>query len=124
LNAHRYHAACAAALAGCGQGHDAAGLDANERARLRRQALDWLRADLAAWGRVLEKDPEKVRSVSAGVLQHWLDDPHLVGLRDPDALAKLPEAERQPWQRLWNDVTDLLSRTQRETPSEKKSDVK
>jgi hypothetical protein len=32
-----------------GQGEDADQLDANARARLRQQALDWLRADLAAW---------------------------------------------------------------------------
>ena len=40
---HRYNAACAAALAGCGQGKDADKLDGRERGRLRRQALDWLR---------------------------------------------------------------------------------
>src|SRR5262249_30096661 len=44
--AHRYNAACAAALAGCGQGKDADKFDGKERARLRRQALDWLRAAL------------------------------------------------------------------------------
>src|SRR5262249_46738850 len=37
---HRYDAACAAALAGCGQGRDAVPLDKGQRARLRRQALD------------------------------------------------------------------------------------
>jgi tetratricopeptide (TPR) repeat protein len=46
---HRYNAACYAALAGCGQGKDADPLDAQEGARLRNQALDWLRADLTAW---------------------------------------------------------------------------
>ena len=45
----RYNAACTAALAGCGQGVDADKLDAKERARLRQQALDWLRADLKAY---------------------------------------------------------------------------
>ena len=38
---------------------DAAKLDDAERARLRRQALDWLRADLAAWGQLLEKQPDQ-----------------------------------------------------------------
>src|SRR5437763_2953473 len=37
-----YNAACAAALAGCGQGKDADQSDEKERGRLRRQALDWL----------------------------------------------------------------------------------
>ena len=45
--AHRYNAACHAALAATGQGEDAAKLDDAEKARLRKQALDWLRADLA-----------------------------------------------------------------------------
>ena len=29
------------------------------------------------------------------------------GVRGSEALAKLSEAERQPWQTLWNDVADL-----------------
>ncbi|HEY7424072.1 MAG TPA: tetratricopeptide repeat protein [Gemmataceae bacterium] len=41
LNAHhRYNVACAAALAGCGQGKDADQLDSKESAHLRQQALD------------------------------------------------------------------------------------
>src|SRR6516162_8684796 len=40
LNAgHRYNAACAAALAGCGQGQDSDKLDPKERALVRAQAL-------------------------------------------------------------------------------------
>src|SRR5262249_6533968 len=52
--AHRYHAACAAALAGAGQGHDAAKLNGDGRARLREQALGWLRADLAMYANRLQ----------------------------------------------------------------------
>src|SRR5262249_31561525 len=44
--ATRYNAACAAALAGCGQGRDAGTLNDKERALWRLQALDWLRQDL------------------------------------------------------------------------------
>jgi tetratricopeptide (TPR) repeat protein len=47
-SANRYRAACAAVLAGSGQGEDADQLEVKERARLRQQALDWLRTDLAA----------------------------------------------------------------------------
>ena len=50
-NSHRYCAACYAALAGTGQGEDAVKLDAKEQTRLRKQALDWLRADY--WQRYL-----------------------------------------------------------------------
>jgi hypothetical protein len=43
----------------------------------------------------------------------------------PEALARLPEAERQAWQQhLWNNVADTLARAQRKTTPEKKSDVK
>jgi serine/threonine-protein kinase len=117
---HRYNAACAAALAGCRQGRDTAGLDDEERARLRRQALDWLRADREAWDRYLDKVPEKGRGLVANQLRHWLWDPDFAGVRGPEALAKLPEAEQQPWQQLWDDVADMLARGLGRTTPEKK----
>ena len=46
----RYLAARCAALAGCGLGRDGAGLSRAERARWRKQARAWLRADLATVG--------------------------------------------------------------------------
>jgi tetratricopeptide (TPR) repeat protein len=107
---HRYNAARAAALAGCGQGQDAAGLADEERTRLRQQALDWLRADLGAWRRLLEKEPDKARPVVAKKMQRWLEDTDFVGVRGPEALAKLPEAERQDWQKLWQAVEALHTR--------------
>jgi Tfp pilus assembly protein PilF len=107
---HRYNAACAAALAAAGQGQDADRLDDPGRARLRRQALSWLRADLAAWARVVDKAPPQARPAVRQTLQHWQQDPDLAGLRDKDAVAKLPEAERQAWRKLWADVDALLTR--------------
>lgn len=106
----RYNAACAAALAACGQGEDAASLDDAERARLRRQALDWLRADLAARGQVLAKEPDKGRAAVRETLLHWQQDANLAGVRG-DALAKLPEAERQAWQQFWADVEQTRRKT-------------
>jgi eukaryotic-like serine/threonine-protein kinase len=115
---HRYNAACAAALAGCAQGQDAAKLDDAERARLRRQALDWLRADLTAWGRFLEKAPEKAGDTVERTLRHWhQDDPDLAGVRG-DALAKLPEAERASWRQLWRDVEQTLGKATRKDTKE------
>src|SRR5262249_12248465 len=70
----RYNAACAAALAGCAQGKDTKALSHTERARLRRQALGWLRADLDAWRKVLKQDPDKGRAAVAKTMQHWLND--------------------------------------------------
>jgi serine/threonine-protein kinase len=50
---HRSSAARYAALAGCGRGTDVAGLSDPERAVWRTRAREWLRADLAAWGKAL-----------------------------------------------------------------------
>jgi tetratricopeptide (TPR) repeat protein len=104
--AHRYNAACAAALAGCGQGKDAGKLDGKERARLRSQALDWLRTDLQAWQRLLEKGPDRARPVVVQKMRDWLADPDFGGVRGA-ALGKLPEAERPGWDQLWREVEDL-----------------
>src|SRR5262249_20211883 len=108
---NRYNAARAAALAGTGQGKDADKLDDKERARLRQQALDWLRADLTAWRKQLKDNEAMARAVVRQAMQHWLTDTDFAGVRDRAALAKLPESDRQDWQKLWADVKDLFSRT-------------
>src|SRR5262249_33247818 len=111
----RYSAASAAVRAGCGQGKDDK-LDGKERARLRRLALDWLRADLEAYRSLLEKDAKNNgRTVVAGMRQ-LLADGAFPGVRGPEALAKLPEAEQQAWKKLWSDVADLLNRAQGRPP--------
>src|SRR5262249_13062402 len=110
----RYNAACAAALAGCGQGNDAAKLDDKERSRLRKQALEWLRADLAAWGKLLEKEP-KAHPVVQQTMQYSLADKDFTGVRG-DALATLPETERQEWHKLWQEVTLLELRAANPPP--------
>jgi Flp pilus assembly protein TadD/serine/threonine protein kinase len=107
---NRYDAACAAALAGNGQGEDAQSLDDKERARLRRQALNWLRADLAAWQKLLELEPDQARAGAAQQLAHWLEDTDFAGVRGDQALAKLPEVERADWQKLWQEVDALRQR--------------
>jgi superkiller protein 3 len=107
---HRYNAACAAALAASGAGKDADKLTDEGRAGLRRQALTWLRADLAAWAQLLEKGPPQARPVVQRVLRHWQKDADLAGLRDNAALAKLPQAERQACVTLWAEVAALLAR--------------
>ncbi len=40
-------------------------------------------------------------------MQHWRQDTDFAEVRGPEALAKLPEAERQDWQKLWADVEAL-----------------
>jgi tetratricopeptide (TPR) repeat protein len=107
---HRYDGACAAALAGCGKGKDAVKLDEKERVRWRKQALGWLRDDLALWSRRLAGSDED-RANAQDVLRHWRNDPDFTGLRDLDSLAKLPDAERDAWKKLWADVDALLKET-------------
>jgi hypothetical protein len=116
----RYNAARAAVLAGCGQGRDAAGLDERSGAGFRRQALGWLRDELEAQRRLLETEKEPRWSI-AGRLRRWLRDPYLAGVRDPDALGRLPEPERQAWQKLWAEVADTLARAEGATPPEPKA---
>jgi serine/threonine protein kinase/Flp pilus assembly protein TadD len=111
LNAqHRYNAACAAALAGCGQGADAGKLDAKECVRLRGQALDWLRADLKAYQQVMEKSASKAGPAVAQRMQKWLQDTDFAGVRGDEALSRLPEAERKDWQKIWQEVEQLRQR--------------
>ncbi|HWG47750.1 MAG TPA: tetratricopeptide repeat protein [Gemmataceae bacterium] len=96
----RYGAACAAALAGCGQGQDTAHLSDVEKARLRRQAREWLAADLALWTKQDTRDGSRAQKI----LSPWVKDPNLAGVRDPGALNKLSEEERREWQSLWQQL--------------------
>jgi tetratricopeptide (TPR) repeat protein len=98
-SSNRYDAACAAARAAADPGSDEARLGEPERAGLRRQALDWLRADLALRAKLLQ-DGKPV----GWALMIWQTDPALAGVRDSTPLAKLPDDERKEWQRLWADV--------------------
>jgi hypothetical protein len=114
---HRYTAACYAALAAAGQGEDAAKLDDKERTRLRQQARDWLRADLALRTRQLESGKPADRAAVQQALRHWQEDSDLIGLRDAAALAKLPAEERAACERFWSDVAALLKKA--DTPAQK-----
>jgi serine/threonine-protein kinase len=117
---HRYNAACAAALAGCGKGKDVGKLGEPERRSWRQQALDWLRADLAVWGPTLDKGNAQTRTRVQQVLRHWQTDADLAGVREPAELARLPAEERQTWQKLWADVDALLKRSERKEESPRK----
>ena len=98
----RYNAA-AAALAGCGKSKDAA---PNElaKAKLRHQALDWLRSLLLAWS--TQRQPQ-ARSAILSDLQHWKKDSDLAGVGDPKSLANLSEAEQKAW--YWRCGKSLIS---------------
>jgi serine/threonine-protein kinase len=105
---HRYHAACAAALAAAGRGEGDSKLDGAAKEELRRKALGWLKADLGAWSKALETDDPKARDTVGRVLRYSRQDSDLAGVRDSDALAVLPDQERADWRAFWADVDRLL----------------
>jgi tetratricopeptide (TPR) repeat protein len=115
----RYNAACDAALATAGQGKDRP-RGASEQWALRRRALTWLRADLAAWTRHLETGPPATRAAIEQQMRHWQKDPDLAAFRDPAELAKLPAEERAAFAQLWADVTALLKKAATPAAREKR----
>jgi serine/threonine-protein kinase len=114
--AHRYNAGCSAALAAAGKGEDAATLDDVERARLRKQAVDWLRANLALRTKELESGTPAARAAVLKALRPWQQDPDLAGIRDPAALAQLPEAQRNECEALWAEVQAVLDHAGKDAP--------
>ncbi len=109
---HRYLAARNAVLAAAGQGEDAKCLPDKPRLGLRRQALIWLRDELALNAKLAERTEPAARQIVAKRMHHWQRDAALVYVRDPQALDRLPDDERQPWQQLWQDVATLLKKVE------------
>jgi serine/threonine-protein kinase len=110
---HRYDAACCAALAASGKGNDADRLDARGRSALRGWARGWLRADLDAMGMRLAGAGSPERGKILDFLRDWRRDPDLAGVREEEALAALPAAERDAWTKLWADVAELTRRAEK-----------
>jgi serine/threonine-protein kinase len=110
---HRYNAARAAALAGCGQGADATGLGEDERVRWREQARQWLRADLAARAHAGASGPVATREAKRMALTRWRNEPDLACVRDPGELNKLAPDERKEYLALWAEVAGVLARTEK-----------
>jgi serine/threonine-protein kinase len=106
----RYLAARCAALAGCEQATDGSRLSAEQRTRWRKQALTWLRADLAAWARTLDTDGAMDRDLVKKMLMYWQAEPDLSALREISALAQWPADERKDCFALWNEVRAVLGR--------------
>jgi tetratricopeptide (TPR) repeat protein len=109
-NGHRYRAACSAAQADCGEGEGAAAVPDKARANLLKQALEWLRADLAGRTRQLERGTPQDRVEVQIALHVWRSDRGLAGVRDAGRLAALPSEERAAWQQLWADVAALAAK--------------
>jgi tetratricopeptide (TPR) repeat protein len=93
----RFQAACAAALAGTGQGLDTAKLTETEKATLRTKAHEWLELEY--------RRLDKARDANlTGLSREWLGNRDLAGVRHEQFLAKLPEAERIEWQKFWSTI--------------------
>jgi hypothetical protein len=57
---------------------------------------------------LLESASAQQRKAIADALKHWQKDVDLASVRDFEALAKLPDADRKDWQALWAEVGDVL----------------
>src|SRR5262249_23231254 len=106
----RYGAACVAALVGCGQGKAPGGPADAASARWRLQALEWLRLDLAWWGKALDGGQAQARARVRVRMQHCRSDRAFAGVRGNKALADIPAEERKEWERFWVEVDALLRR--------------
>jgi serine/threonine-protein kinase len=105
-----FAAACCAASAASGRGDDGTTAGDPERARWRRQARDWLRADLDSMKKRLGSDVPASRQYLISSLGRWTIDPALAGLHDPAELERLTPAERQECRDLWSDHDALYRR--------------
>jgi serine/threonine-protein kinase len=106
---NRFHAASAAALAGCGLGDDATKLDDRRRAVLRQQALDWLTVEYKAWARRHRRGKPGDRTTAATAVRAWQQNKDLAGIRAEQALARFPLEEQRAWQTFWADVAALAA---------------
>jgi hypothetical protein len=107
---NRYKAACAAALAGAGQGQEKPPLDETDKARWRKQATDWLRADLVFWSKQAQSGQPQARAHVSHKLQHWKVDSDLAGIRDEKAIKALPDDEQKACRALWAEVDAVLAK--------------
>jgi Flp pilus assembly protein TadD len=105
---HRFKAAWAAALAATGRGKDEPSLDEGQKGRLRGQALVWLKSELAD---AVASGPAQTRLEEAYYrLLAWRSDGRLAYVREPEALARLPQGERKQWEAFWAEVEAMIKR--------------
>ncbi|HEY7308480.1 MAG TPA: protein kinase [Gemmataceae bacterium] len=107
LTGERYNAARAAALAGTNADKEATALTEPERAAWRKQALDWLRAELAALKKALEANPSQAAGSVYSWLSVWRMEVDLFALRDRLEGSRLPKDEQAAWTAFWSDVETL-----------------
>jgi serine/threonine-protein kinase len=99
-----------AASAGAGQGKDAAKFTDDDRTRWRKAALSLLTKRIDYIESVLNSANPQKAAVHSNLLA-FQQDPDLAGLRDPPALASLPQAEQEQCVKIWQRISTLLERT-------------
>lgn len=109
-----FFGACAAVQVAIGRGVNAPPMQ--ERAGIRRQALEWLSGGLKAWREDLSKDPATYRDPTHTRMSAWLAEPLLAPVRDAAALATLPPDEQAGWANFWTAVRALHADTKPLTP--------
>ncbi len=101
---NRFQAARAAACAGTEGVRGLTESEVESRAKWRRQAITWLRADLTRSKAILDSGTASQRAGVARRLSRWRVDPALASIRDESALSALPETERRSLCELWDGV--------------------
>ena len=107
---NRYNAACSAVLASSDRAKDDPKPSEEEKTRLRKRAIEWLKADLAFWTKLVANGNKRQKAFVNQTLEHWKVDADLKGVREPAELAKLPEGERPQWSALWAEVDGLIEK--------------
>jgi hypothetical protein len=117
----RWEAAGAAAQAGCGLSQDAAGLDEERRSALRRQALEWFRADLARSAEICAgSDPTACGRIRMALVYLGLRDMKLSCVQEDGSLALLPPPERGAWKAFWEELRQLVRRLNEAEPGRRR----
>ena len=111
-----FSAACTAVMAASGKGRNEPPPDAASAAGLRRQAIQWLKADLEIWTRLLASGTSQDRNLVLRAMRQWRKDTDLVAVRDAEGLARLPDAERSEWMALWGEVDALILKAREANP--------
>jgi hypothetical protein len=75
--------------------------------RLRNLALQWLRADLDQWRKVLDHEDSSQAELARTAIMHCLVCPDLTCVRDKSMVARLPPDEQRKWRQFWTETADL-----------------
>jgi tetratricopeptide (TPR) repeat protein len=99
---NRFRAAqCAARIAG------STTVDEATKTQWRRQAREWLNAELLVWSNTISTGAASDRSQAAAALHDWKTIVELEAVRGPQFLNKLTKEESASWLSLWAEVDRL-----------------